>query len=128
MNDKLLVKYSEHRYVMYKLVYLSKHFPKSNGKKTKIVWIYITNNDATNLSSSEDDEKMPIVQNQVKKEVSDIIMKYFIIKKSLKSRHEPKCKANIEAVAKGKPNKVKKYRGVQQRPSKRCVAEIRDSL
>ena len=75
MNDKLLVKYSEHQYIMYKLVYLGKQFPKSNDMKTKIVRIYVTDNDATDLSSSEDDEEMPIVQNCVKKQVSGIIMK-----------------------------------------------------
>ena len=63
---------------MYKLVCLGKHFPKSNRKKKKknIVWIYVIDNDATNPSSSEDDEEMPIVQNRVKKQVSEIIMKY----------------------------------------------------
>ena len=47
---------------MYKLVPLGKQFPKSNDMKTKIVRIYVTDNDATDLSSSEDDEEMPIVQ------------------------------------------------------------------
>ena len=45
-------------------------------RKQKIVQIYVTNNDTTNLSGSEDDEEMPIVQHQVKKQVSDIRMKY----------------------------------------------------
>ena len=54
MNDKLLVKYSEHWYIMYKLVYLGKQFPKSNYKKTKIFRIYVTNNEATDSSSRED--------------------------------------------------------------------------
>ena len=45
-------------------------------RKQKIVQIYVINNDATNLSSSEDDEEMPIVQHRVKEQVSDIIMKY----------------------------------------------------
>ena len=54
MNDKLLVKYSKHWYIMYKLVYLGKQFPKSNYKNTKIFWIYVTNNEATDSSSSED--------------------------------------------------------------------------
>lgn len=62
MNDKLLVKHSEHQYIMYKLVSLGKQFPKSNGLKTKIVWIYVTDNDATDSSSSDDDEEMQIVQ------------------------------------------------------------------
>ena len=75
MNYKLLVKYSEHWYIMYKLVYLGKQFPKSNYKKTKIFRIYVTNNEATDSSSSEDDEEMTMVQHQVKKQVSDIIMK-----------------------------------------------------
>lgn len=56
------MKYSEHQYIMYKLVPLGKQFPKSNDMKTKIVRIYVTDNDATDLSSSEDDEEMPIVQ------------------------------------------------------------------
>ena len=54
MNDKLLVKYSKHWYIMYKLVYLGKQFPKSNYKNTKIFQIYVTNNEATDSSSSED--------------------------------------------------------------------------
>lgn len=56
------MKYSEHQYIMYKLVSLGKQFPKFNDMKTKIVRIYVTDNDATDLSSSEDDEEMPIVQ------------------------------------------------------------------
>ena len=56
------MKYSEHQYIMYKLVSLGKQFPKSNDMKTKIVRIYVTDNDAIDLSSSEDDEEMPIVQ------------------------------------------------------------------
>ena len=46
------------------------------ARKQKIVQIYVTNNDTTNLSGSEDDEEMTMVQHQVKKQVSDIIMKY----------------------------------------------------
>ena len=57
MND--LVKYSEH---MYKMISLGKQFPKSNGMKTKKVWIYFIENDATDSSSSEDEET-PIVSN-----------------------------------------------------------------
>ena len=57
MND--LVKYFEH---MYKMVSLGKQFPKSNGMKTKKVWIYVIENDATDSSSSEDEET-PIVSN-----------------------------------------------------------------
>nr|POE59999.1 hypothetical protein CFP56_03593 [Quercus suber] len=57
------------------------HFPKSNGMKTKIVRIYVadfdaTDNDAIDLSSSEDDEEMPIVQHQVEKQISETRMKY----------------------------------------------------
>ena len=59
MND--LVKYFKH---MYKMVSLSKQFPKSNGikKKKKKVWIYVTENNATDSSSSEDEET-PIFSN-----------------------------------------------------------------
>ena len=57
MND--LVKYSEH---MYKMVSLSKQFPKSNGIKTKKVWIYVIENDATDSLSSKDEET-PIISN-----------------------------------------------------------------
>ena len=76
MNDKLLVKYSKHRYITYKMVCLGKPFPNLMVRKQKIVQIYVINNDATDLSSSEDDEEMPIVQHRVKKQVSDIRMKY----------------------------------------------------
>ncbi|KAF5733104.1 putative AP2/ERF domain-containing transcription factor [Tripterygium wilfordii] len=109
------IKYTEHIYITNKMV-------KSTQTGTRIVRICVTDGDATDSDSDEDDS---VCYERVKKHINEIRMedyrKYAAVTKNrgvnqVKPR-EHKSKSNLQG---------NKYRGVRQRPWGRWAAEIRD--
>lgn len=91
--------------------------------KLKLVRIILTDGDATDSSSDEEEEIM--CARRVKRHVRQISFELPTVSSDKSSKQEPARKRPLRSPA-SEPTRRKKFRGVRQRPWGRWAAEIRD--